>query len=150
MCGFTGNRNLASLVGSKLSRAFRAPCILALIHEGQLPTTPILTVHQLFLTTYQRLQNHLNQRPSDLCTIFTMRKSDKNKTARYVRSRDRFFRQSDQWFFQTREGARGPFAHREIAEQELSRFIALREHYTTPFFPRNVNFTRSSSGSFSD
>jgi len=66
-----------------------------------------------------------------------MRKSDKKKTVRYVRSRDRFFRQNDQWFFQTREGARGPFTYREIAEQELGRFIALRDHHKKPFFPRN-------------
>ena len=52
-----------------------------------------------------------------------MRNSDKNKTVRYHRSPDRFFRQNDQWFFQTREGARGPFTYREIAERELGRFI---------------------------
>ena len=79
-----------------------------------------------------------------------MRNSDKNKTIRYSRSPDRFFRQNDQWYFQTREGARGPFTYREIAERELGRFIALREHYAKPFFPRNVNIARSSSGSCSD
>ena len=38
-------------------------------------------------------------------------------------SSDCFFRQDDQWFFQTREGARGPFKTREDAERELRRFI---------------------------
>ena len=54
-----------------------------------------------------------------------MRKSDRNqiRTITHFRSRDRFFRQNDQWCFQTREGARGPFENRVIAERELGRFI---------------------------
>ncbi len=54
-----------------------------------------------------------------------MRKSDRNqiRTITNFRSRDRFFRQNDQWYFQTREGARGPFENRVIAERELGRFI---------------------------
>ena len=51
-----------------------------------------------------------------------MRKSDK-KAIRQYRSSERFFRQDDQWFFQTREGARGPFKAREIAEQALDSFV---------------------------
>ena len=57
-----------------------------------------------------------------------MRKSDKNQKAiRHYRSSERFFRQDDQWFFQTREGARGPFKTREAAEQELGRFVDTME-----------------------
>ncbi len=58
-----------------------------------------------------------------------MRKSDRNKkkAVRHFRSRDRFFRQNDQWCFQTREGARGPFENRVIAELELGRFIDTME-----------------------
>ncbi len=54
-----------------------------------------------------------------------MRKSDRNKkkTVKHFRSRERFFRHNDQWCFQTREGARGPFENRVIAERELGRFI---------------------------
>ena len=53
-----------------------------------------------------------------------MRKSDKNKktTVRHYRSRERFVRKEDQWFYQTREGVRGPFKTREVAERELGRF----------------------------
>ena len=54
-----------------------------------------------------------------------MRKSDRIqiRTITNFRARDRFFRQNDQWYFQTREGARGPFENRVIAERELGRFI---------------------------
>ncbi len=51
-----------------------------------------------------------------------MRKSDK-KAIEHNRSPERFFQQEDQWFFQTREGARGPFETRQVAERELARFI---------------------------
>ena len=57
-----------------------------------------------------------------------MRKSDKNKkTTGHYRSPERFFQQEDQWFFQTREGARGPFKTRQIAERELARFTDTME-----------------------
>ena len=57
-----------------------------------------------------------------------MRKSDKNKKAKaHFRSSERFFREDGEWFFQTREGARGPFRTREIAEQELRRFTDTME-----------------------
>ncbi|MFB3107629.1 MAG: DUF6316 family protein [Pseudomonadales bacterium] len=57
-----------------------------------------------------------------------MRKSDKNQKAiRHYRSSERFFRQDGQWFFQTREGARGPFKTREAAKQELGRFVDTME-----------------------
>ncbi len=58
-----------------------------------------------------------------------MRKSDKNKktTVRHYRSRERFLRKEDQWFYHTREGARGPFENREIAERELRHFADTME-----------------------
>ncbi len=57
-----------------------------------------------------------------------MRKSDKNKkTTGHYRSRERFLRQEDQWFYQTREGARGPFETRQAAERELGRFTDTME-----------------------
>ncbi len=62
-----------------------------------------------------------------------MRKSDTDQKAiKHYRTRERFFRQDDQWFFQTREGARGPFKTREAAERELGRFVD-----TVEFFEEN-------------
>ena len=44
-----------------------------------------------------------------------MRKSDRNQknVVAHHRHRDRFFQQNEQWFFQTREGTRGPFETRQ-------------------------------------
>ena len=58
-----------------------------------------------------------------------MRKSDRNQknVVAHHRHRDRFFQQNEQWFFQTREGARGPFETRQAAERELGRFTDTME-----------------------
>jgi len=58
-----------------------------------------------------------------------MRKSDRNKKngVAHYRHRDRCYQQNEQWFFQTREGVRGPFETRQAAERELERFTDTME-----------------------
>jgi len=51
-----------------------------------------------------------------------MRRSDVFRGL-YHRSRERVFCQDWQWFIDTREGRRGPFANRNAAQQELSFFV---------------------------
>ncbi len=52
-----------------------------------------------------------------------MRRSD-TASKEYFRSPERLFRgQERQWYFQTREGDRGPFNRRELANLELERFV---------------------------
>ena len=51
-----------------------------------------------------------------------MRRSDK-KEKLYFRSPERLFIYEGQWYFQAREGDRGPYDTREVAEQRLARFV---------------------------
>lgn len=53
---------------------------------------------------------------------FTMRKTD-DKSKKYARSADRLAHVGGDWYFQTREGARGPFETREAAKFELMSYI---------------------------
>ena len=53
-----------------------------------------------------------------------MRKSDGNdKDITIFRSGDRVFCLNGRWFYQTREADHGPFASREAAERDLTRYI---------------------------
>ena len=52
----------------------------------------------------------------------TRRRSDTTKNE-YSRSPERLFRQEGQWYFQTREGDRGPHDTREGAELRLDRYV---------------------------
>ena len=56
-----------------------------------------------------------------------MRRSDTTKK-KYFRSHERLFRYQGQWYFQTREGDRGPFNTREEAKLELERFADTMEY----------------------
>ena len=56
-----------------------------------------------------------------------MRRSDTTRK-KYFRSRERLFRYQGQWYFQTREGDRGPFNTREEAKLELERFADTMEY----------------------
>jgi len=51
-----------------------------------------------------------------------MRKSDSEKKT-YFRAETRFSQEEGQWYFDTREGRRGPFPTREAAELELTRYV---------------------------
>jgi hypothetical protein len=51
-----------------------------------------------------------------------MRKTD-DKSKKYARSADRLVHVDGGWYFQTREGARGPFESKEAAKLELMRYI---------------------------
>ncbi len=52
-----------------------------------------------------------------------MRRSDTTKK-KHFRSPERLFQGHErQWYFQSREGARGPFNRRELAQLELERFV---------------------------
>ena len=55
-----------------------------------------------------------------------MRKTDTERK-QHFRVADRFTQEGGQWFFDTREGQRGPFATRKAAELELQRFIDTME-----------------------
>ena len=57
-----------------------------------------------------------------------MRRSDTTKME-YLRSHERFLRDREgQWYFQTREGDRGPFNSWELAKLELERFTDTMEY----------------------
>ena len=73
----------------------------------------------------------------------TVRKSDLDKTAQRYRSGSRFQQQSGQWYFQTREGNRGPFDSREAAELELQRYIDTMEFVekNKPSLPSDVDWS---------
>lgn len=56
-----------------------------------------------------------------------MRRNDPENTSRsYFRTQDRVFAQNGQWFFASREGEVGPFATRETAMKEVSRYVQER------------------------
>ncbi len=55
-----------------------------------------------------------------------MRKTDEKNKVHY-RTKDRFFCQDGWWYFQTREGNRGPFGSREEAETELKLYADTME-----------------------
>jgi len=71
-----------------------------------------------------------------------MRKSDLNKTGLRRRSRGRFRHQSGLWYFQTREGERGPFESREGADLELQHYIDTMEFIekNEPSLPSDVDW----------
>ncbi len=71
-----------------------------------------------------------------------MRKIDLGKTGLRCRSRARFRQQSGQWYFQTREGERGPFDSREAADLELQRYIDTMEFIekNEPSLPSDVDW----------
>lgn len=56
-----------------------------------------------------------------------MRRSDTTEKE-YFRSPERLFRHQGQWHFQTREGDRGPFNRRELAQLELECFVDTMEY----------------------
>ena len=72
----------------------------------------------------------------------TVRNSDLDKTGLRYRSGSRFQQQSGQWYFQTREGDRGPFDSREAAELELQRYIDTMEFVeeNKPSLPADVDW----------
>ncbi|MDH3644967.1 MAG: DUF6316 family protein [Gammaproteobacteria bacterium] len=51
-----------------------------------------------------------------------MRKKD-HDDGTHFRSKDRVFCMNGEWFFETREDDHGPYATREAAEVDLSRYI---------------------------
>ena len=51
-----------------------------------------------------------------------MRKKD-HSDGTHFRSKDRVFCMNGEWFFETREDDHGPYATREAAEADLSRYI---------------------------
>ena len=73
-----------------------------------------------------------------------MRKSDLVKTGLRCRSRfrSRFRQESGQWYFQTREGERGPFDSREAADLELQHYIDTMEFIekNEPSLPSDVDW----------
>ena len=69
-----------------------------------------------------------------------MRRSDTAKQ-KYPRSTERLFRRQGQWYFQTREGDRGPFNSREAAKVELERFADTMQYMEEhkPSLPSEVD-----------
>ena len=51
-----------------------------------------------------------------------MRKTDTEEKV-FFRSDERFYCEDGQWYFQTREGDRGPFKSRLVAELKLRHYI---------------------------
>jgi hypothetical protein len=52
-----------------------------------------------------------------------MRSTDSDKARHFFRSQERLFCFNGQWYFATREGDCGPYPSKEIARQEVSRYI---------------------------
>lgn len=55
--------------------------------------------------------------------FFYMRSTDADNARHFFRSQERLFCFNGQWYFATREGDCGPFPSKEIARQEVSRYI---------------------------
>lgn len=55
-----------------------------------------------------------------------MRSTDADNDRHFFRSQERLFCFNGQWYFATREGDCGPFPSKEIARQEVSRYISER------------------------
>jgi len=51
-----------------------------------------------------------------------MRRSDR-ATRTWLRSKERTTKRGGNWYFETREGERGPFASRKAARFELQRYV---------------------------
>ncbi len=57
-----------------------------------------------------------------------MRRTDPEDTnKRYFRTQERLFSMNGQWYFTTREGDVGPFRTREVALNEVTRYVRERE-----------------------
>ncbi len=56
-----------------------------------------------------------------------MRSTDPaNTTRRFFRSGERIFSTNGQWYFATREGECGPFPSKDVARQEVQRYLVER------------------------
>ena len=55
-----------------------------------------------------------------------MRSTDADKDRHFFRSQERLFCFNGQWYFATREGDCGPYPSKEIARQEVTRYISER------------------------
>ncbi len=71
----------------------------------------------------------------------SVRRSDttRNKCFRYS---ERLLRHEGRWYFQTREGDRGPFSTREADKLELERYVDTMEYVdaNTPSLPSEVDW----------
>ena len=53
----------------------------------------------------------------------SVRKTDKNRKTYFRSPAERLFLHEGKWYFQAREGDRGPYDTREMAELRLKRYI---------------------------
>ena len=75
-----------------------------------------------FSPTLSQRYNYLNRRLRAVWTVSTNRKDDPKDGIRF--HSDRIFKDSDKWYFQTREGTlEGPFDQRIDAENQLEYYI---------------------------